>query len=277
VPVANALEPATLVEDLALHLTTADVELAEAYPLLTALAPLVILTETLPAAAGTAERWRVRGIVGLGGAPGSPEVVELWRVDPATGRLAATGRVFEPPPRPTTDAAPVPLPPSPPPPPSGSGVAAEDPSVDVFGSGLGTARLVREWVRPDEPFLPIPAGESCPACAVLDAAVAASAEIPEELRAARYRRAVHRGLHAEVVLLLERLLKPPTAAAYRDPPWTPPQPRNRACACATSAGRSWTCGAASAATAGKRRAARSGSCAPPVWRTTRTAWRPGRR
>lgn len=57
-------------------------------------------------------------------------------------------------------------------------------------------------------------------CVALDREAAAAFGSPHADQALRGRQLVHRRLHAEVMLLLERLLDPASAARYRDPAWT---------------------------------------------------------
>src|SRR5439155_576582 len=82
---------------------------------------------------------------------------------------------------------------------------------DVLGGGIHTTSLLREGVRSDVPFPAVAAGEACPMCVALDR---------DADEAARQGRLVHHRMHAEIMLLLERLLDPASAASYRDPVWS---------------------------------------------------------
>ena len=218
VPVSEVYKPKTLVEDLALRLgMEAGLDPPRVQRWLAEFAPLVVLTEMLPIHRNEPARWRVAGIVALAGKPEAPEVVELWRCEPPRDELAPTGRTFVPVRRPDpTRVTHIPPPPSS----AGSQSVDAEPSEDVFGGGLHTTRLIREWVRPDEAFPTGAAGDACAACVALDHAVAGGNEAEDDVRGARRRRAVHRSLHSELQLVLERLLEPELAAAYRDPHWT---------------------------------------------------------
>ena len=54
-------------------------------------------------------------------------------------------------------------------------------------------------------------------CESLDEQVRAAS--PDDRQALEQRRMAHRSLHVEVMLLRDRMLKPPIAARYRDPVW----------------------------------------------------------
>jgi len=218
VPVSEVYKPKTLVDDLALRLgMEAGLDPQGAQRWLAEFAPLVVLTEMLPIHANKPVRWRVAGIVALAGTPEAPEVVELWRSEPARDKLVPTGQNFLPVPRPDPSLVTHILPPK-----SSAGGSSVDtePSEDVFGGGLHTTRLIREWVRADEPFPTGAASDACAACVALDRAAAQGNDAEDVVRAARWRRAVHRSLHSELQMVLERLLQPELAAAYREPRWT---------------------------------------------------------
>jgi len=214
VPVSEVYKAKTLVEDLSLRLgMEAGLGPPEVQRWLAEFGPLVVLTETAPIHVNEPARWRVAALVALAGTSEAPEVVELWRSEPPRGKLVPTGRAFVPGRRPApTRVTRIP-------PPASQSVDRES-SEDVFGGGLHTTRLIREWVRPEEPFPIGPASDACAVCVALDRAVAQGADAEDVVRAARWRRAVHRSLHSELQLVLKRLLKPELAAAYLDPHWT---------------------------------------------------------
>src|ERR1700716_382160 len=89
------------------------------------------------------------------------ERIELWRSEPPRGKLVPTGRAFVPGRRPApTRVTRIP-------PPASQSVDRER-SEDAFGGGLHTTRLIREWVRAEEPFPIGPASDACAVCVALD-------------------------------------------------------------------------------------------------------------
>ena len=88
---------------------------------------------------------------------------------------------------------------------------------------LHDAQLLQEWIRPDQPFPPGPAGNGCSACTAIANEVAhlraAPAVDKTALQHARNRWGLHRGVHEWIELVLERLLEPEEAEALRSPVW----------------------------------------------------------
>jgi hypothetical protein len=205
-PTESTCEPRTLADTLLLLLRLEGLQPETAVALVGAVAPLVVQTDRVAAT----ERWRVARIFSISATGGSELLVrDLWQLDPTTNQLTRvpgefTLRVHGASPRDVavlTEA-------------EGAAeaqrqsAASQPVQADPFETSLEGTRLLVEWIQSDVP-LPINDPErDCVVCEELTLAVAelertgVAAETTVHL--ARWRDALHRGLHTELRLVLGR-------------------------------------------------------------------------
>jgi len=210
-PTESACEPRTLADTLLLLLRLEGLQPETAVALVGAVAPLVVQTDRVAAT----ERWRVARIFSISATGGSELLVrDLWQLDPTTNQLTRvpgefTLRVHGASPRDVavlTEA-------------EGAveaqrqSAASQPVQADPFETSLEGTRLLVEWIQSDVP-LPINDPErDCVVCEELTLAVAelertgVAAETTVHL--ARWRDALHRGLHTELRLVLGRYTSHP--------------------------------------------------------------------
>ena len=221
-PVEQDCEPGIVAERLLMLLQLEGVDYEAAIALLRTVAPLVIQTRY----AGEADQWRVGRIFSVVPAAGAGFALkDLWQLSPETDQLTRVPQAFTVRVQGATaadvalqieaeDAAET----------QRQRTAAQPVQVDPFETTLQGTRLLADWIQPNVP-LPIAEPErDCALCPDL-ARSAANRErtntgTASALRLARWREALHRGLHGQLSLVLARYAGDPDFPnRLRQPHW----------------------------------------------------------
>jgi len=221
-PTEARSEPRAVLDALLLLLRAEGLQTETAVELVGRAAPVVVQTERLE----ERQQWRVARVFSIA-KDGAGELIarDLWKVDPVSAKLRRTTAAFgvrlhgatsnDDAARTRAEAEADA---------QRRGASSRPPEVDPFETGLNGTRMVAEWIRSDVP-MPVDEPErECAVCyeltATTDGLERAGATAELELRLARWREALHRGLHRELRLVfLRHADKPAFTGRLLHPRW----------------------------------------------------------